>query len=182
MIQLYLRFQVVLVHFYSWIPCFLCSAILVLIPSSAFFFFFQCMFFSSTSFAASLFSLLPRMGRILPLLHCFLVSFPTALSSCFLNCKFSEILCSPHVLSVAKPCSLVFKCFCSKYTVGVLLSLHLYSSMRVCCCNFFASQSCDLLQEAYCFSLTDKQTHPQKWKGKHREVKCPAVYLRLVSN
>lgn len=100
-------------------------------------------------------SLLPRMGRILPLLHCFIVSFPLPLVLIFfIASSWRFTICSPNVLSMAKPCSLVFRCFCSEYTVGVLLTLHVYSSMRVGCCNFFASQSCGLLQDAYCFSLT----------------------------
>lgn len=65
------------------------------------------------------------------------------------------IVCSPHVHSMVKPCSSVLKCSCSKYTVGVMLTLHLCSSMRVCCCNFFASESCGLLQDVYCFPLTN---------------------------
>lgn len=28
-----------------------------------------------------------------------------------------------------------------QHTVGILSVLHLYSSMRVCCCTFFASQA-----------------------------------------
>lgn len=40
-----------------------------------------------------------------------------------------------------------------QYIVGVLSILHLYSSMKVCCSDFFASQSHGLLQNTYCFSL-----------------------------
>lgn len=90
-------FCVVPVHFYPWIPFFYCSAIPVLISSSTLFFpgyvfLFHFLFLLHFHyvipfwpFCFFLSSLLCGMGRILPQLHCFVVSFPTALSSCFLG-------------------------------------------------------------------------------------------------
>lgn len=147
----------VLVHFSPWIPCFLCSAVPVLIPSSAFFppvYVFLLCFLWVIPLQPFCFCLLPSLewGGDCLCYTVFLWTSPLPLALVFFVASSRRsTVCSPNVLSVLKPYSLVFK-----YTVGVWLTLHLYSSMNIHrCCNFFASQSCGLLRDAYCFSLRD---------------------------
>lgn len=158
MIQLYLRFLCCTSAFLSLNILSLFFLSLFLFSSPLLLFFFWCMFFSSTSFVAFLFLFVFSLeceGYCLCYIV-FLCPSPLPLLLVFLIASsWRFAICSPNVLSMVRPCSLVFKCFCSKHTVGVLLTLQGYSSMRVCCCNFFASQSYVLLQDAYCFSLTD---------------------------
>lgn len=92
-------------------------------------------------------SFLCGMGRILPQLHCFVVPFPTALSSCFLG-EIIEDSVFVHLMYLAW----------WSFALTPVVNIHLeFCWLCICihqwvCCNFFASQHCGLLQD--CLFLT----------------------------